>query len=67
MKEVVQKRGISGLWTGVGPTLFRDAPFSAIYWSLLEYIRMTLNRHIPGTDPSKLFAVDFTAGMGNAD
>jgi len=31
--------GIRNLWRGVTPTLMRDVPFSAIYWTLFEYTR----------------------------
>ena len=30
------------MWTGVGATLARDVPFSAIYWQLLEPTRRAL-------------------------
>jgi len=35
------------MWTGVGATLARDVPFSAIYWQLLEPTRRAL---LPTTD-----------------
>lgn len=31
--------GISGLWMGLGSTLLRDVPFSAIYWLNYETIK----------------------------
>ena len=33
---------VGALWTGVGATLARDVPFSALYWALLEPVRSFL-------------------------
>ena len=33
---------VIGMWTGVGATLARDVPFTAIYWCLVEPIRAHL-------------------------
>jgi len=33
------QNGIRNLWRGVTPTLMRDVPFSAIYWTLFESTR----------------------------
>eukprot|EP01126_Amoeba_proteus_P007536 TRINITY_DN12706_c0_g1_i2.p1 TRINITY_DN12706_c0_g1~~TRINITY_DN12706_c0_g1_i2.p1 ORF type:complete len:219 (-),score=20.58 TRINITY_DN12706_c0_g1_i2:63-719(-) len=38
-RYLIKKRGYMGLWTGTWPTLCRDVPFSAIYWTLLEKIK----------------------------
>jgi len=35
----VKYSGISGLWMGLGSTLLRDVPFSAIYWLNYETIK----------------------------
>ena len=32
-------RRVGSLWTGVGATLARDVPFSALYWGMVEPIR----------------------------
>jgi solute carrier family 25, member 39/40 len=33
---LVQANGVSHLWRGLGPTLWRDVPFSGIYWASYE-------------------------------
>jgi len=40
----LRSSGIKSLWTGLVPTLWRDVPFSAIYWTLYEYSRKTIFR-----------------------
>ena len=34
--QSIRSDGIKVLWRGLQPTLWRDVPFSAIYWSILE-------------------------------
>ncbi|KAG6336941.1 hypothetical protein ID866_2135 [Astraeus odoratus] len=36
IRTVVRKQGILFLWRGLGPTLWRDVPFSGIYWAGYE-------------------------------
>lgn len=51
----MQQDGIKGLWKGVVPTLLRDVPFSAIYWTTYEFIK-SLGPHTP------TFSYSFMAG-----
>ncbi|TRY71057.1 hypothetical protein TCAL_02401 [Tigriopus californicus] len=37
--STVRSEGPRGLWKGYGATLYRDVPFSALYWPFYEYIR----------------------------
>ena len=34
--ELAKSAGWRSLWRGVSPTLWRDVPFSAIYWTCYE-------------------------------
>jgi len=36
IRTVVRQQGVSFLWRGLGPTLWRDVPFSGIYWAGYE-------------------------------
>lgn len=57
-KSLLRQSGIRGLWKGIFPTLYRDVPFSAIYWMNYETIKKLLaeNENIPP------FWVSFVAG-----
>jgi hypothetical protein len=39
MQQLVAQTGWRSLWRGVGPALWRDVPFSAMYWLGAEEIR----------------------------
>ncbi|KAL4451859.1 hypothetical protein ABPG75_007521 [Micractinium tetrahymenae] len=56
-------RAAGRMWTGVGATLARDVPFSALYWGLVEPIRAAL---LPpaSSQPSEwqVFTANVTAG-----
>lgn len=39
IRLLVQQRGYISLWKGLGPTILRDVPFSALYWSNYEFVK----------------------------
>ncbi|KAK3816250.1 MAG: mitochondrial carrier domain-containing protein, partial [Benniella sp.] len=62
---MVRSEGVLSLWRGLTPTLWRDVPFSAIYWVGYENIKKTIttwdkNKH---TKPVlNEFEIAFTSG-----
>jgi solute carrier family 25 protein 39/40 len=45
VRAELAKGGLRSLWRGAGPTLWRDVPFSAIYWSTYETIKPLILFH----------------------
>ncbi|GFT56919.1 solute carrier family 25 member 40 [Nephila pilipes] len=39
ISTLVKNRGYFSLWRGLVPTILRDAPFSAIYWTIYEQLK----------------------------
>lgn len=56
VKKQVSTQGFRSMWHGLGPTLLRDVPFSAIYWFNYEYFKQTFNQQKP------TFGFSFLAG-----
>ena len=42
VKKMVAQDGSKALWRGLPPTLWRDVPFSAIYWMGYEECKQSL-------------------------
>ncbi|XP_029838050.2 solute carrier family 25 member 40 [Ixodes scapularis] len=56
VRSLVNARGVLSLYTGLGPTLLRDVPFSCIYWTMYELLK----RQCKQTEPTFMFS--FAAG-----
>lgn len=63
MARLVSTKGVNVLWRGLGPTLWRDVPFSGIYWAGFEILKTRLSDPIhspyPGLSP---IATSFISG-----
>ncbi|CAE6420159.1 unnamed protein product [Rhizoctonia solani] len=45
IQKMVANDGLRSLWRGLGPTLWRDVPFSGIYWAGYESGKRMANKH----------------------
>lgn len=66
--KLVRQKGLSTLFTGLQITLWRDVPFSGIYWSCYEVSKSKIGSMLKanfdsnGDDDFKVFATSFLAG-----
>lgn len=44
VRSAVERNGVRSLWRGLSPMLFRDIPFSILYWVLYERTKLQLSQ-----------------------
>lgn len=44
VRQLAHTQGIHHLWRGLGPTLWRDVPFSGLYWASYEGLKAQFER-----------------------
>uniref|UniRef100_A0A914W4K2 Solute carrier family 25 member 40 n=1 Tax=Plectus sambesii TaxID=2011161 RepID=A0A914W4K2_9BILA len=60
VSKAKQSEGWLALWRGWGPTILRDLPFSAIYWSAYEYMKKRLIKYYSLKETT--FSISFASG-----
>ena len=45
LRTAVLREGVTSLWRGLGVTLLRDVPFSAVYWACYEDLKVRLDHN----------------------
>jgi solute carrier family 25 protein 39/40 len=59
LSRVCRQHGVASLWRGLAPTLWRDVPFSVLYWSTYERTKAAL---VAPQDPPVPLAASFFSG-----
>ncbi|XP_013885098.1 mitochondrial glutathione transporter SLC25A40 [Austrofundulus limnaeus] len=60
IRSAVEAEGWWSLWRGLGPTLLRDVPFSAMYWFNYERSKSWLCEHYQSSEAT--FSITFSCG-----
>ncbi|XP_022621937.1 solute carrier family 25 member 40 isoform X2 [Seriola dumerili] len=63
IRSAVETEGWLSLWRGLGPTLLRDVPFSAMYWYNYEKGKSLLCEHYNTREPT--FTITFISGAAS--
>jgi len=63
-KNILKLEGLRGLTSGLGPTLFRDVPFSGLYLMFYEHLKSLVPDNYKTYNPSAAhFICGFTSGI----
>lgn len=71
VRDLARIEGVSSLWRGLSATLWRDVPFSGVYWAGYEAIRRILSggrgmgEITAGDKASRTFGTAFASGAGS--
>jgi solute carrier family 25 protein 39/40 len=65
LKETVAQSGARGLWRGLSASLWRDVPFSAIYWMLLEELKAQWLADSPRASYREVLVSSFVSGAAS--
>lgn len=67
ISSLVREQGLRSLWRGLELTLWRDVPFSGIYWTGYEYLRHKFKEHevFRRGGEAGFFEEAFTAGWAS--
>lgn len=59
LSQVIKVEGYKGLFRGLGSTLLRDVPFSGMYWTTFEYVKIFFEKE---DSEKNSFAFNFFCG-----
>ena len=62
LEGLVRAHGVAHLWRGLGPTLWRDVPFSGLYWASYEGMKRRLEER-GRSGPSVAFSCGASSGI----
>eukprot|EP01122_Echinamoeba_exundans_P009525 TRINITY_DN3399_c1_g1_i3.p1 TRINITY_DN3399_c1_g1~~TRINITY_DN3399_c1_g1_i3.p1 ORF type:complete len:334 (-),score=56.51 TRINITY_DN3399_c1_g1_i3:189-1190(-) len=57
LRSLIRQGRVMSLWAGLTPTLYRDVPFSALYWTFYEFLKTEQQKR-----NRQGFAANFTSG-----